>query len=154
MRNKIACFLLPFILLLSACTGTDTTDKDIRDKVNDARQATSFLDDAYASIDNVIYLFNYYDNDSYQVSKSRTAFSTSLQKQYFPSATYSGSEILDTSKEIEIRKSYITDISPEKVTFLVEMSISQPEVLEKQYKIISVDYYRKSKQLANVEEIV
>lgn len=153
MRYKVSCLILA-ILLLTACSGTVDNNKDIRDKVNNVRQATSFLDDAYASIDNVIYLFNYYDNDSYQVSKSRAAFSASLQKQYFPSAVYSGSEMLDTSKDVQIEKSYITDISPERITFLVEMSISLPDVLETQYKIISVDYYRESKQLANVKEIV
>ena len=62
--------------------------------------------------------------------------------------------MLDTSKDVQIGKSYITDISPERITFLVEMSISLPDVLETQYKIISVDYYRESKQLANVKEIV
>ena len=153
MRYKVSCLILA-VLLLTACSGTADNNKDIRDKVNNVRQATSFLDDAYASIDNVIYLFNYYDNDSYQVSKSRAAFSASLQKQYFPSAVYSGSEMLDTSKDVQIGKSYITDISPERITFLVEMSISLPDVLETQYKIISVDYYRESKQLANVKEIV
>lgn len=153
MRYKVSCLILA-LLLLTACSGTVDNNKDIRDKVNNVRQATSFLDDAYASIDNVIYLFNYYDNDSYQVSKSRAAFSASLQKQYFPSAVYSGSEMLDTSKDVQIEKSYVTDISPEKITFLVEMSISLPDVLETQYKIISVDYYRESKQLANVKEIV
>lgn len=153
MRYKVSCLILA-LLLLTACSGTADNNKDIRDKVNNVRQATSFLDDAYASIDNVIYLFNYYDNDSYQVSKSRAAFSASLQKQYFPSAVYSGSEMLDTSKDVQIKKSYITDISPERITFLVEMSISLPDVLETQYKIISVDYYRESKQLANVKEIV
>lgn len=153
MRYKVSCLILA-ILLLTACSGTAGNNKDIRDKVNNVRQATSFLDDAYASIDNVIYLFNYYDNDSYQVSKSRAAFSASLRKQYFPSAVYSGSEMLDTSKDVQIKKSYITDISPERITFLVEMSISLPDVLETQYKIISVDYYRESKQLANVKEIV
>lgn len=153
MRYKVSCLILA-LLLLTACSGTADNNKDIRDKVNNVRQATSFLDDAYASIDNVIYLFNYYDNDSYQVSKSRAAFSVSLQKQYFPSAVYSGSEMLDTSKNVQIKKSYITDISPERITFLVEMSISLPDVLETQYKIISVDYYRESKQLANVKEIV
>lgn len=153
MRYKVSCLILA-LLLLTACSGTVDNNKDIRDKVNNVRQATSFLDDAYASIDNVIYLFNYYDNDSYQVSKSRAAFSASLQKQYFPSAVYSGSEMLDTSKDVQIEKSYITDISPERITFLVEMSISLPDVLETQYKIISVDYYRESKQLANVKEIV
>lgn len=153
MRYKVSCLILA-LLLLTACSGTADNNKDIRDKVNNVRQATSFLDDAYASIDNVIYLFNYYDNDSYQVSKSRAAFSASLQKQYFPSAVYSGSEMLDTSKDVQIEKSYITDISPERITFLVEMSISLPDVLETQYKIISVDYYRESKQLANVKEIV
>lgn len=153
MRYKVSCLILA-LLLLTACSGTADNNKDIRDKVNNVRQATSFLDDAYASIDNVIYLFNYYDNDSYQVSKSRAAFSVSLQKQYFPSAVYSGSEMLDTSKDVQIKKSYITDISPERITFLVEMSISLPDVLETQYKIISVDYYRESKQLANVKEIV
>lgn len=153
MRYKVSCLILA-VLLLTACSGTADNNKDIRDKVNNVRQATSFLDDAYASIDNVIYLFNYYDNDSYQVSKSRAAFSASLQKQYFPSAVYSGSEMLDTSKDVQIEKSYITDISPERITFLVEMSISLPDVLETQYKIISVDYYRESKQLANVKEIV
>lgn len=153
MRYKVSCLILA-VLLLTACSGTVDNNKDIRDKVNNVRQATSFLDDAYASIDNVIYLFNYYDNDSYQVSKSRAAFSASLQKQYFPSAVYSGSEMLDTSKDVQIEKSYITDISPERITFLVEMSISLPDVLETQYKIISVDYYRESKQLANVKEIV
>lgn len=153
MRYKVSCLILA-LLLLTACSGTADNNKDIRDKVNNVRQATSFLDDAYASIDNVIYLFNYYDNDSYQVSKSRAAFSASLQKQYFPSAVYSGSEMLDTSKDVHIKKSYITDISPERITFLVEMSISLPDVLETQYKIISVDYYRESKQLANVKEIV
>jgi len=153
MRYKVSCLILA-VLLLTACSGTADNNKDIRDKVNNVRQATSFLDDAYASIDNVVYLFNYYDNDSYQVSKSRAAFSVSLQKQYFPSAVYSGSEMLDTSKDVRIKKSYITDISPERITFLVEMSISLPDVLETQYKIISVDYYRESKQLANVKEIV
>lgn len=153
MRYKVSCLILA-VLLLTACSGTVDNNKDIRDKVNNVRQATSFLDDAYASIDNVVYLFNYYDNDSYQVSKSRAAFSASLQKQYFPSAVYSGSEMLDTSKDVQIEKSYITDISPERITFLVEMSISLPDVLETQYKIISVDYYRESKQLANVKEIV
>lgn len=153
MRYKVSCLILA-LLLLTACSGTADNNKDIRDKVNNVRQATSFLDDAYASIDNVIYLFNYYDNDSYQVSKSRAAFSASLQKQYFPSAVYSGSEMLDTSKDVQIEKSYVTNISPEKITFLVEMSISLPDVLETQYKIISVDYYRESKQLANVKEIV
>lgn len=153
MRYKVSCLILA-LLLLTACSGTVDNNKDIRDKVNNVRQATSFLDDAYASIDNVIYLFNYYDNDSYQVSKSRAAFSASLQKQYFPSAVYSGSEMLDTSKDVQIEKSYITDISSERITFLVEMSISLPDVLEMQYKIISVDYYRESKQLANVKEIV
>lgn len=153
MRYKVSCLILA-LLLLTACSGTADNNKDIRDKVNSVRQATSFLDDAYASIDNVIYLFNYYDNDSYQVSKSRAAFSVSLQKQYFPSAVYSGSEMLDTSKDVQIEKSYVTNISPEKITFLVEMSISLPDVLETQYKIISVDYYRESKQLANVKEIV
>lgn len=153
MRYKVSCLILA-LLLLTACSGTADNNKDIRDKVNNVRQATSFLDDAYASIDNVIYLFNYYDNDSYQVSKSRAAFSASLQKQYFPSAVYSGSEMLDTSKDVRIEKGYITDISPERITFLVEMSISLPDVLETQYKIISVDYYRESKQLANVKEIV
>lgn len=153
MRYKVSCLILA-LLLLTACSGTADNNKDIRDKVYNVRQATSFLDDAYASIDNVIYLFNYYDNDSYQVSKSRAAFSVSLQKQYFPSAVYSGSEMLDTSKDVQIKKSYITDISPERITFLVEMSISLPDVLETQYKIISVDYYRESKQLANVKEIV
>lgn len=153
MRYKVSCLILA-LLLLTACSGTADNNKDIRDKVNNVRQATSFLDDAYASIDNVVYLFNYYDNDSYQVSKSRAAFSASLQKQYFPSAVYSGSEMLDTSKDVQIEKSYITDISPERITFLVEMSISLPDVLETQYKIISVDYYRESKQLANVKEIV
>lgn len=153
MRYRVSCLILA-LLLLTACSGTVDNNKDIRDKVNNVRQATSFLDDAYASIDNVIYLFNYYDNDSYQVSKSRAAFSASLQKQYFPSAVYSGSEMLDTSKDVQIEKSYITDISPERITFLVEMSISLPDVLETQYKIISVDYYRESKQLANVKEIV
>lgn len=153
MRYKVSCLILA-LLLLTACSGTVDNNKDIRDKVNNVRQATLFLDDAYASIDNVIYLFNYYDNDSYQVSKSRVAFSASLQKQYFPSAVYSGSEMLDTSKDVQIEKSYITDISPERITFLVEMSISLPDVLETQYKIISVDYYRESKQLANVKEIV
>lgn len=153
MRYKVSCLILA-LLLLTACSGTVDNNKDIRDKVNNVRQATSFLDDAYASIDNVIYLFNYYDNDSYQVSKSRDAFSVSLKKQYFPSAVYLGSEMLDTSKDVQIEKSYITDISPERITFLVEMSISLPDVLETQYKIISVDYYRESKQLANVKEIV
>lgn len=153
MRYKVSCLILA-LLLLTACSGTVDNNKDIRDKVNNVRQATSFLDDAYASIDNVVYLFNYYDNDSYQVSKSRAAFSVSLQKQYFPSAVYSGSEMLDTSKDVQIEKSYITNISPERITFLVEMSISLPDVLETQYKIISVDYYRESKQLANVKEIV
>ena len=153
MRYKVSCLILA-LLLLTACSGTADNNKDIRDKVNNVRQATSFLDDAYASIDNVVYLFNYYDNDSYQVSKSRAAFSASLQKQYFPSAVYSGSEMLDTSKGVQIEKSYVTNISPEKITFLVEMSISLPDVLETQYKIISVDYYRESKQLANVKEIV
>lgn len=153
MRYKVSCLILA-LLLLTACSGTADNNKDIRDKVNNVRQATSFLDDAYASIDNVVYLFNYYDNDSYQVSKSRAAFSVSLQKQYFPSAVYSGSEMLDTSKDVQIEKSYITNISPERITFLVEMSISLPDVLETQYKIISVDYYRESKQLANVKEIV
>lgn len=153
MRYKVSCLILA-VLLLTACSGTVDNNKDIRDKVNNVRQATSFLDDAYASIDNVVYLFNYYDNDSYQVSKSRAAFSVSLQKQYFPSAVYSGSEMLDTSKDVQIEKSYVTNISPEKITFLVEMSISLPDVLETQYKIISVDYYRESKQLANVKEIV
>lgn len=153
MRYKVSCLILA-VLLLTACSDTVDNNKDIRDKVNNVRQATSFLDDAYASIDNVIYLFNYYDNDSYQVSKSRAAFSASLQKQYFPSAVYSGSEMLDTSKDVQIKKSYITDISPERITLLVEMSISLPDVLETQYKIISVDYYRESKQLANVKEIV
>lgn len=153
MKYKVSCLILA-LLFLTACSGTADNNKDIRDKVNNVRQATSFLDDAYASIDNVIYLFNYYDNDSYQVSKSRAAFSASLQKQYFPSAVYSGSEMLDTSKDVQIKKSYITDISPERITFLVEMSISLPDVLETQYKIISVDYYRESKQLANVKEIV
>lgn len=153
MKYKVSCLILA-LLLLTACSGTADNNKDIRDKVNNVRQATSFLDDAYASIDNVVYLFNYYDNDSYQVSKSRAAFSVSLQKQYFPSAVYSGSEMLDTSKDVQIEKSYVTNISPEKITFLVEMSISLPDVLETQYKIISVDYYRESKQLANVKEIV
>lgn len=153
MRYKVSCLILA-LLLLTACSGTVDNNKDIRDKVNNVRQATSFLDDAYASIDNVVYLFNYYDNDSYQVSKSRAAFSVSLQKQYFPSAVYSGSEMLDTSKDVQIEKSYVTNISPERITFLVEMSISLPDVLETQYKIISVDYYRGSKQLANVKEIV
>lgn len=153
MRYKVSCLILA-LLLLTACSGTVDNNKDIRDKVNNVRQATSFLDDVYASIDNVVYLFNYYDNDSYQVSKSRAAFSASLQKQYFPSAVYSGSEMLDTSKDVQIEKSYVTNISPEKITFLVEMSISLPDVLETQYKIISVDYYRESKQLANVKEIV
>lgn len=154
MRCKILCLILPLILLLSACSGTDTTGKEIRDKINDARQSTSFLDDAFASVENVVYLFNYYDNDTYQVSKSRDVFSNSLRLEYFPSASYSGSELLDSSKDVSITKCYVTDISSEKITFLVEMSISQPDVVAVQPKIVSVDYYRTSKQLANVEEIV
>lgn len=148
-------FLLGLIILLSA-TGCAREDSyaDIRDRVNAARQETAFCESAVSAVQDIVYLFNYYDDKSYQISKSQPVFSDSLVQKYFPSVHYSGSELLDISKEVSLVYYYIENITPEKITFIAKLSISYSDKVARDYKLLRIDYLRARQKLTNVEEIV
>ena len=116
--KKIIASLLSCVLILSGCSNQPSAEELAIQAIREEQSKYDFLANGIYEVQQLKYLFQIWDNNTYQYSKTKVNISNKLMNEYFPTDEWQGNIIASQQITANISSIYVSSISDEEITFI------------------------------------
>ena len=121
--KRLTWLLVCLSLLISGCS-SQLSDKELAaEAIRAESRKYDFLNNGYYAVTTLSYLFGIWNDDSYQLAKSKAKLASNLHGEWFGFGVWQGSEFLAKRKVANISKIWVESISDAYQYFVFEVSI-------------------------------
>lgn len=147
LKKAMVAILLAFSLCLGGCSNEEMSNVDI---LAEAMKYDTFTEGRMAVL-SIVPIFGMYNKATYEDAREHAQLSKSLEAEYFPNVTWSGSEFLSTPLTSECTELAIITFDDTEQIFMLKTKLSSQYGTE--FHIYKVKYSVLLNAITSIEEL-